>query len=282
MSLYLLYVYPWMPFPRRVLIYLRERQIPDSLVHIVCVSDPQSGSKAPKGYPPTPKGSLPILAIPPSDATTNTIPATLDNWTLLGQSVPIITYLDTRCSTAYNMQTEHPEDALAVAKNMGYQSSASDAMATWNAVRMFGSRASASPSIPIAASESLKWVHREIAVVEKYLDPASGSDKDYGGYAARLGPGSKAGPSYGDILLYSFLDLVDDVYERFDDLTLGKGGEGKDPYGREVEKYGYYPNVREFYKLFQARESVRRDEKLGEGVPQKVKEMARTWTEGVF
>ena len=271
-----------MPFPRRVLIYIRERRIPDSLIRIVCVSDPQAGSKAPEGYPPTPKGSLPILAIPPSEISTDTIPATLDNWTLLGQSLSIMTYLDSCCSPAYNMQTEHPKDPLAVARNIGYQSAASDAMATWNAVRMFGSRASASPSMPIAASESLKWVHREIAAVEKYLDPTSGLDKDYGGYAARLGSSSKAGPSYGDIMLYSFLDLVDDLYGRFDDLTLGKGSEGKDPYGRDVEKYGYYLNVREFYKLFRARESVKKDEKLGEGVPEKIKEMACSWDEGVF
>ena len=125
-------------------------------------------------------------------------------------------------------------------------------------------------------------MHREMAPIEKYLDPASGTDKDYGGYVARLGAESKAGPSYGDIMPFSFLELVDGVYGRFDELTLGKGGGGKDPYGREVERYGFYPNVREFYRLFGLRESAKRDEEMGEKVPEKVREMAWIWDDGVF
>ena len=41
---WLLYAYPWIPFPRRVIVYLRERGILDSLVKVVQVSDTQSGN----------------------------------------------------------------------------------------------------------------------------------------------------------------------------------------------------------------------------------------------
>jgi glutathione S-transferase len=69
---YLLYVYPWIPFPRRIIIYLREKGIPSSLVKVVPVSDPQNGNAAPTEYPPRPSGSLPILVIPSPDETNGT------------------------------------------------------------------------------------------------------------------------------------------------------------------------------------------------------------------
>ena len=60
----LLYAYPWMPYPRRVIIYLREKGIDSRMVNVIHVSDPQDGNAAPLGYPPRPAGSLPILALP--------------------------------------------------------------------------------------------------------------------------------------------------------------------------------------------------------------------------
>ena len=85
---YLLHAYPWMPFPRRVIIYLREKGIPPSLVTVVPVSDPQLGDAAPANFPPRPKGCLPILIIPPPEHDSNTPP------TYIRQSVAIMNYVD--------------------------------------------------------------------------------------------------------------------------------------------------------------------------------------------
>jgi glutathione S-transferase len=61
---WLLYAYPWMPYPRRVIIYLREKGIPDSLVKVAVVADPQDRNQVlDRSLPPIPSGSLPILAI---------------------------------------------------------------------------------------------------------------------------------------------------------------------------------------------------------------------------
>ncbi|PYI26331.1 hypothetical protein BP00DRAFT_419793 [Aspergillus indologenus CBS 114.80] len=61
---WLLYAYPQQPFPRRVVIYVRARNIPLSIVTVVHVSDAQLGNKVPEGIPPQPPGRLSILAMP--------------------------------------------------------------------------------------------------------------------------------------------------------------------------------------------------------------------------
>jgi hypothetical protein len=93
---YLLYAYPWMPFPRRVIIYIREKSILPSLVTVVPVSDPQLGDAAPAGFPPRPKGSLPILVIPHPENESNAQP------TYIRQSVAIMNYLDELCDAGAN------------------------------------------------------------------------------------------------------------------------------------------------------------------------------------
>ncbi|KAJ6007940.1 hypothetical protein N7540_011916 [Penicillium herquei] len=67
---WLLYAYPWQPYSRQLIIYLREGASPFALVTIVPVSDVQFGDKAPDNFLPRPSGSLPILMIPPGNAIT--------------------------------------------------------------------------------------------------------------------------------------------------------------------------------------------------------------------
>ncbi|KAI4150889.1 MAG: hypothetical protein LQ340_003842 [Diploschistes diacapsis] len=228
MSPHLFYVFPWIPFPRHLIIYLRERRIPNSHVRVIAVSDPQQGQKVPQGFPPPPAGSSPILAIPPAAASDPSIPTTLEGWKLLRQSLHIMHFLESRFSTLdgwkkppYCMQAERPSNPYMLSNNTGYQSSVEMALACWNPLRLFGSGAGP-VSIPEAAKESLKWARRELAVIETYLNPSLEIDVDYGGYAERLAPVSKGVPTFGDIMLFSYLEMVADVYGYFDELTLGQ------------------------------------------------------------
>ncbi|KAL4789967.1 hypothetical protein BDV19DRAFT_373280 [Aspergillus venezuelensis] len=102
---FLLYAYPWQPFPRRVIIYLRERKIPSSIVKVVHVSDVQFGSKVPEGFPAKPEGSLPILAIPISrlgnsssfTARQQGEQATEKGFIYIKQSLAIMQFLEEAC-----------------------------------------------------------------------------------------------------------------------------------------------------------------------------------------
>lgn len=97
---WLLYAYPWMPFPRRVIIYLREKGIPESLIKIAHVSDPQSGNEVVESsLPKRPAGSLPILAIP-SEAGNECI--------YIRQSMSIVNYLEELCNNGdYGFSSPH-------------------------------------------------------------------------------------------------------------------------------------------------------------------------------
>ena len=116
---WLLYAYPWMPYPRRVIIYLREKGIPDSLVKIAHVSDPQNGNEVTdSSLPPRPAGSLPILAIPSEtkDGSSGT-----QQWVYIRQSMAIINYLEELCNAGqYGFSSPHGSligsDALARAR----------------------------------------------------------------------------------------------------------------------------------------------------------------------
>ena len=275
MSPSLLYVYPWMPYPRRVLIYLREHNISASIVTVVPISDPGQGDKAAEGFPDRPLGSLPILAVPPTGAEEGKAEA-LDGWTLIRQSVPIMQYLQRMIVSGGE---EEKMDSYIEACEMGYLISAETVMTAWNGVRLFGSGVGAMNNLE-AAKESLKWVHRELAGIERHLEPSNGMDTYAGGFKERLADGG-AGPSFGDVALFSFLELVDDLYACFEELTMGKG-EGKDAYGRNVERVGWYPRVRDFYGIFRERESVRREASTGEEVSAVLREKAGTWADGVW
>lgn len=113
---YLLYVYPWMPDPRRIIIYLREKNIPSSLVTIVPVPDPQSSTELPPQYAPRPKGSLPLLVIPSSSG---------EKPVVIRQSVAIMNYLDELCDAGAQgfPKSTYPmrgSDMLSRARNLSY------------------------------------------------------------------------------------------------------------------------------------------------------------------
>ena len=265
-----------MPYPRRIQIFLRERDVPTSVVTVVPVSDPGNGDKAADGFPPRPDGSLPILAIPAPDAAADRsgIPRSLEGWTLLRQSLPIMQYLD---QTIVETSSVEDVDPYVAACNTGYSISAETVMTSWNTPRLFASGVGPL-KISEAAKEGLKWVHRELAAVEKHL----GEDGYEGGFGRRLSlKDSDLGPSTGDILLQSFLELVDDLYGCFDELTLGKGT-GRDAYGREIENARHYPHIREFYQLFRERPSARRDAGEGKVVSPALRNKASQWVEDVF
>ena len=293
---HLLYIYTWSPFNRRVILYLRERQIPSSHVRMVPVTAPQDRSVG-DGLPPPPEGTLPILAIPPETATDDKI-TTLDGWKIVHGSLPILNFLESRFQALeswkslpqpkYNMHAENMADMFDVSSNIGYQLAVETTINSWNSVRAFGSGIGQVQHAP-AAKDSLKWCHREFEAVERYLDPKSGLNTDYGGYAARLAPGSRAGPMFGDILLYAFCEQLQDMYGVFDEMTLGlKDEKGqkvvtKDAFGRDKVDAGYFPNVREFFKLYKSRGDIaKRNAELGENVPEFVQGLAHKWLDGVF
>jgi hypothetical protein len=84
-----------MPFPRRVLIYLREKKIPANLVEIVRVSDPGDGNEVvDTSYPPRPAGSLPILTIASEQKDENDVPKEQLH---VRQSMAIIYFLEEMC-----------------------------------------------------------------------------------------------------------------------------------------------------------------------------------------
>lgn len=88
---WLFYSYPWMPYPRRIQLYLREKQIPSTSVIIVRVTDPQNGNRVvdsqAETYPPRPEGSPPILAIPTDQEDSP--------WIFVRQSMATINFLET-------------------------------------------------------------------------------------------------------------------------------------------------------------------------------------------
>jgi hypothetical protein len=129
-----------MPFPRRVIIYLREKGIPPSLVTVVPVSDPQLGDAAPAGFPPRQKGSLPILGFPPPEHGSNTPP------TYTHQSVTIINYVDNLCDAGANgfpksQYSMRSADELSRARETELLTLAHECIVGWNPVRTFGSGA---------------------------------------------------------------------------------------------------------------------------------------------
>ncbi|KUJ12566.1 uncharacterized protein LY89DRAFT_210135 [Mollisia scopiformis] len=145
---YLLYAYPWMPYPRRIIIYLREKGIPSSLVQVVRVSDPGDGNAAPPNFPPRPQGSLPVLVMRSERSDTH-----------IRQSVAIMNYLDELCDAGADgfpksKYSIRGENLLARARNTEILGLADEILASWNPVRTFGTGAGTMP-IPAAAKEML-------------------------------------------------------------------------------------------------------------------------------
>jgi glutathione S-transferase len=251
-----------MPYPRRLIIYLREKGIDSNLVKVVHVSDPQLGNKAPPKFPPRPAGSLPILAIPSMDDK-GTI-----SYTHIRQSLAIMNFLDELCDAGLygfpkSKYSMHGTDALERARNTEVLTLADECTSAWNPVRTFGTGAG-SMAIPEASKEMIRWIYRPLATIEGWW-----KDRDF----ANLRQGSETGPVMAEIILYQFLEFVNDCYRK--DLTKGSGNTVKDVYGREVvEKY---EKLNEFYIAFKKRKSARRDEEAGEVPGKAVLKKMSTW-----
>lgn len=277
---HLLYVYPWMPYPRRIIIYLREKKISSNLVTIVSVSDPQDGDTAAHGYPPRPLGSLPILAIPKSAVEVESKPKEDDangNYIFLGQSLAIIDYLEELCDSGkhgfpkstYSMRGG--PGVLDCARHNELLALGNEVLPTWNPVRLFGSSLG-SVKIPEAARESVRWTYRHLAGVERIL-ATSPRAKDFDS----LRDEENGHPTIAEIILYQFLEFTDEVYGV--DVTKGNTvDKAKDVYGREVTVG--YPALKAFYQAFKTRSSAQLSSEDGTRPVQKIQEAGRTWWEG--
>lgn len=264
---WLLYVYPWMPYPRRIIIYLREKSLPSSLVTVVPVSDPHLGNKADPQFPPKPAGSLPILAIPTDESRTA--------FTYISQSLAIINYLDDVCDAGLHgfPRSNHPmrggADPVARARVAEVLALADECTAGWNPVRLFGTAVGTMP-IPQASHEMLRWVRRSLMAIETLW-----KDRED---ISSLRQGQGGNVTMGEIVLYQFLEFTADCYGV--DMTAGSGENVKDVYGREVMEE--FPRLREFYLAFKTRDSARRDAASGEVASKKDLERMRTWVDGVL
>lgn len=260
---FLLYAYPWMPFPRRVIIYLREKQIDRSLVDIVRVSDPQDGNEVvDSSFPPRPPGSLPILAIPHADSK--------DQWTYIRQSMAIINFLEEMCESGNHGFSSPsgplmPTNVLEKAREMEILGLAEELTVGWNPVRTFGTKAG-TISFPEGAKEMLRWERRALLAIETYLSERSSAPK-----------ASDEVATIADIVLYQFLEFTKDCYEV--DLTIGSGEMVKDVYGREVKED--FPKLQEFYRAFAKRSSAKRNAEAGEVASPGPTNAMGTWAEGI-
>lgn len=268
-SKWLLYAYPWMPFPRRVIIYLREKDIPESQVKIVHVRDPKAGNDVVEPHlPPRPPGSLPILAIPSKGED-----ADEKGFIYIRQANAIMYFLEELCEDfQYGFTRPHgglggknPLERARVAEAM---SIAEELMVAWNSVRTFGTGAGPI-SIPEASKEMLRWVRRALMTVEGFF-----KDRDM----SLIEDGKYGHVTMADIVLYNFLEFVDDCYAV--DMTIGSGEMTTDVYGREVKEE--FPKLIEFYQAFKTRESAKRNADKGDVPSEDTKNMMSTWADGVL
>jgi glutathione S-transferase len=232
----LLYVYPWMPYPRRVIIYLAEKGISPSLVTIVSAGNfPGDTASATPGYRPPPLGSLPILAIPKpsaSDADGK------DNYLYIRQTAAIINYLEDLCDTGTDgfpiLPSMRGATPMERARNDEIYGLAEECLSLWNPLRLTGSKmkeraeGNESTSNPKVSKDIYGLLTKRLRYVEKFL-----------GERERLGFGLDGGnkPSIVDVTLFGFLEFVDGFYGR--DVTEG------------------FEKLRAFYHKFGKRQSVK-------------------------
>lgn len=267
---WLLYSYPWMPFPRRIAGYLSEKRILSSVIKIIQVSDPQLGDAVVEhqaaSIPPRPEGSLPILAIPPQ--------ASNENWTYIRQSMAIITYLEEAMMPGGSLShvdsraLSTSQTTLERARDIELQTLAEELLITWNPVRSFGTKAG-TMEYPEGAKEMLRWVHRTLANVDRLLGER---DLDV------LKHDEAGTASIADIVLFHFMDFIDVCYGV--DLTQGSGQTTTDVYGRIVKEE--YINLRKFYENFKDRDSARRNTEIGEYPGEMALKAMSTWYDGVL
>ncbi|KAF2481610.1 hypothetical protein BDY17DRAFT_325134 [Neohortaea acidophila] len=268
---WLLYAYPWMPFPRRVIIYLREKRIPSSLVTVVRVSTPQDEDQAvDSSYPPRPTGSLPILVVPSAE----------ENGSASGlqirQSMAIMHFLEEVCEKRVYGFGDAALRSLAgttLVQRVEINevlSLAEQCTGDWNPVRTFGTKAG-TMSYPAGSKEMLRWVRRSLMTIEKWWQAA---ERDM----SLLRQGVDGHVTLADIVLYQFLEFTRDCYGV--DMTLGSGEKVRDVYGREVVET--FPKLREFFEAFGTRESARRIVDEGDVPPEWALKNMLVWADGAL
>lgn len=245
---FLLYSYPWMPYPRLIGIYLREKRIPASFVTIVPVSEPYDGDAVISSdkYPSRPKGSLPILAIHES-------PSFKGDVTYIRQSSAILNFLDELCDaerwgfpkSAYPIRGD-ADDPLERARITEVRTLAEECLVSWNPVRMFGTGAGAPHLLNAEASkEMVKWTLRTLTTVERWW-----VEEDCDVDALKAGGDGKV--TIADIVLYQCIEFVRTCYGV--DLLVGSGEKYMDVYGREQEEK--FEKLNAFMNAMDTRESV--------------------------
>ncbi|RDW61833.1 uncharacterized protein DSM5745_10505 [Aspergillus mulundensis] len=302
---WLLYAYPWQPYPRRLVIYLRERNIPSSLVTVVNVSDVQFGAKVPAGFPPKPPGSLPILAIPKEKEPKPPTQGAAAEFLFIKQSIAIMEFLEEACNAgrygfpkldaplalplneplpsagttggiAGDTEADAASRALLAARHSELLSLANGLTETWNPVRTFGS-GTGTMRIPTAAKEMLGWTRRGLLAVENWFE-----ENRYDGglrYDDDGNPGKRQRQAtIAEIVLFQFLEFTDYCYGV--DMTRSSGKTVVDVYGREVVED--FPRLRRFYEEFATRPSVRRCAEVGDVPHERWVGMMRDWSEGIF
>jgi glutathione S-transferase len=270
----LLYSYPWMPYPRVVGIYLREKRIPESLVKVVRVSDPQQGDAVvdSTSFPSRPKGSLPILAIHHSAEAGKEV-------TYIRQSSAIINFLDDLCDAGqwgfpkslYPMRGGK-EDMVERARITEVRTLAEECLATWNPVRTFGSGAGVKDLHNAAVSKEMaKWTKRPLTAVEQWW-------KEEARNLESLKEGGEGKVTMADVVLYQFLEFVRTCYGI--DLLISTGENSKDVYGRQQEEG--FEKLRAFMAAMDSRSSVARRAEYGEIPSSIVLEAMSTWIDGIW
>ena len=249
---FLVYSYPWMPYPRLIGIYLREKRIPSSLVRIVPVADPYNGDAvidSESKYPPRPKGSLPVLAIHSASDFQGDV-------TYIRQSSAILNFLDELCDeekwgfpkSAYPMRGD-ADDPLARARITEVRTLAEECLVSWNPVRMFGTGAG-TPHLhnAEASKEMAKWTKRTLTTIERWWNEGN---RD----VAALKEGGEGQVTMGDIVLYQFIEFIRACYGV--NLLVGTGEKYKDVYGREQEEK--FEKLNAFMNAMDTRKSVVRE-----------------------
>lgn len=270
----LVYSYPWMPYPRIIGIYLREKHIPANLVKVVAVSDPQDGDVVIESasFPPRPKGSLPILAIHPSNGEASDV-------TYIRQSSAILNFLDELCDegkwgfprSPYPVRGS-PDDALERARITEIRTLAEECLAGWNPVRMFGSGAGVKELQNAAASKEMaKWTKRSLTTIEWWWTE---EDRDL----ESLTEAGTGKVTMADIVLYQFLEFIRTCYGV--DLLVGGGDKYKDMYGREQEQS--FVRLKVFMAAMDSRKSVLRSTEDKEVPGPKPLAIMTTWIDGVW
>lgn len=270
----LLYSYPWMPYPRLIGIYLREKHIPDSLVKVVRVCDPHEGDSVvdSASFPPRPKGSLPILAVHRNSGSGEHV-------TYLRQSGAILDFLDHLCDSGQWGFPKSPyrirgssEDMFEKARISEVRALADECLVSWNPVRTFGSGAGVKEVHNAAASKEMaKWTKRSLTSIERWWNE-DGRDVE------SLKEGGTGNVTMADLVLYQFLDFVRSCYGV--NLLVSTGDNTRDVYGRQQEES--FEKLSAFMAAMSTRSSVIRKEEEGEVPGLMPLKAMTTWVDGVW